>query len=124
MSCSPPLPARVGQPFFPTWCQLSILPLLELHLLRCILITHEAPVTVSGNIYGLQAVVSTSALIFLTLLWLTFTLVEAVDVHASHFVIGDEGRALFGRTWVEFLLNAILLRSWIGELILHCFSGA
>ncbi|RXK37181.1 hypothetical protein M231_05550 [Tremella mesenterica] len=64
---------------------------------------------------------TTSALIFLTLLWQSFTLLELVDArHTADRFNGefgmnhigrDEGR-VFGTTAVEFIHNSVLLGAW------------
>jgi hypothetical protein len=58
-------------------------------------------------------------LIFLTLLWIGFTLLEMSDSPRLPSVEYDgvevESWAIFERTWMEFVLNSILLSGWISE---------
>jgi hypothetical protein len=60
-----------------------------------------------------------SYLVFLTLLWTAFTLVEAVDVGLMPLSMlhdGGHGEGLmFERTWYEFVINSVILASWAGE---------
>lgn len=60
-----------------------------------------------------------SPLIFLTLLWIGFTLLEMSDSTRPPSVEYDgvemESWAIFERTWMEFVLNSILLSGWISE---------
>ena len=60
---------------------------------------------------------SFGALIFLTLLWVTTTLLEAVEVDCwySRLEPESEGKVLFGMIFVENALNGFLLGSWIGQ---------
>lgn len=74
------------------------------------------------------AIKSTSSLIFLTLLWTSFTLLESVDTHlvpsGLFFWEDDQAEGLvFGRTWVEFVLNSSLLAAWASASITEAEKG-
>lgn len=75
-----------------------------------------APVPYTTQVLLPQAIKSTSALLFLTLLWVNFTLLEPVDVDDGIAENGEEGVILFGRTWVDLGLNSAFLVCWIGKL--------
>ena len=64
-----------------------------------------------------SALRSISVLIFLTLLWVTTTLLEAVEAGScySGLEAESEGEVLFGMMAVEIALNGFLLGSWIGQ---------
>jgi hypothetical protein len=61
------------------------------------------------------AIKSLSALIFLTLLWISFTLLEAADSRPNEKE--KEFDVIFGKTWVELVLNTMCLGAWVCELI-------
>ncbi|KAK4684292.1 hypothetical protein P7C73_g5893, partial [Tremellales sp. Uapishka_1] len=57
----------------------------------------------------LGATRTVSSWLFLTLLWIGFTLLESVDVGSE-----DTKQRVFSKTWVEGTLGLILLGGWVG----------
>lgn len=60
---------------------------------------------------------ATSSLVFVTVLWTSFTLIEAVDVGLMPLHLRDEqGQGpILERAWIEFVLNSVILYSWAGR---------
>ncbi|WRT63705.1 uncharacterized protein IL334_000628 [Kwoniella shivajii] len=67
-----------------------------------------------------------SALIFLTLLWITFTLIECCDLSLKDPKEAEKGM-VFSRTWIEGLSGIAVLSFWMGywkdaEVVFEAFS--
>ncbi|OCF39305.1 hypothetical protein I317_06887 [Kwoniella heveanensis CBS 569] len=77
-----------------------------------------------------SALSTLSALIFLTLLWLTFTLIEHTDISfrsTSEREIEGEKGMVFSRTWFEGVCGVVVLVFWSvywkeAELIMEAYS--
>ncbi|OCF36127.1 hypothetical protein I316_01999 [Kwoniella heveanensis BCC8398] len=77
-----------------------------------------------------SALSTLSALIFLTLLWLTFTLIEHTDISfrsTSEREIEGEKGMVFSRTWFEGVCGVVVLVFWSvywkeAELIMEVYS--
>ncbi|WVQ93821.1 hypothetical protein IAU59_000899 [Kwoniella sp. CBS 9459] len=77
-----------------------------------------------------SALSTLSALIFLTLLWLTFTLIEHTDISlrsGSEREIDGEKGMVFSRTWFEGVCGVVVLVFWSiywkeAELVMEAYS--
>ena len=136
MYFSPPRQVRVSDTLIPLTLSMTPLSQDSSHLIvRTKLIPHmnwcrlddeKVGTPMEDHVILGLALKYTSMLIFLTLLWVTFTLLESIDnqsqtpsrlsIESDPYIQGVH--AVFGNRWVECFLNAIALLSWAGQSFL------
>ncbi|OCF73502.1 hypothetical protein I204_05343 [Kwoniella mangroviensis CBS 8886] len=115
--------------FHPLRLGLKATLVANLLVLGHVLLTTSASAPIPIHLIPLlpKALSTLSALIFLTLLWITFTLIENCDIHTKTCPKEAEKGMVFGKTWVEGGCQVIVLAFWLGywkdaEVIMESFS--
>ncbi|OCF59475.1 hypothetical protein L486_02142 [Kwoniella mangroviensis CBS 10435] len=115
--------------FHPLRLGLKATLVANLLVLGHVLLTTSASAPIPIHLIPLlpKALSTLSALIFLTLLWITFTLIENCDVHTKSCPKEAEKGMVFGKTWVEGGCQMIVLAFWLrywkdAEVIMESFS--
>ncbi|WVQ62511.1 uncharacterized protein L199_000653 [Kwoniella botswanensis] len=115
--------------FHPLRLGLKATLVANLLVLGHVLLTTSANAPIPIHLIPLlpKALSTLSALIFLTLLWITFTLIENCDIHTKTCPKEAEKGMVFGKTWVEGGCQVIVLAFWLGywkdaEVIMESFS--
>ncbi|WWC58288.1 uncharacterized protein I303_100826 [Kwoniella dejecticola CBS 10117] len=87
----------------------------------------NAPIPIHLTPYLPKSLSVLSALIFLSLLWISFTLIENCDISSKQCPKEAEKGMVFSRTWIEGVSQLAVLGFWLGywkdaEVIMGSFS--
>ncbi|WVW81977.1 hypothetical protein I302_103980 [Kwoniella bestiolae CBS 10118] len=115
--------------FHPLRLGLKATLVANLLILGHVLLTTSANAPIPIHLIPLlpKALSTFSALIFLTLLWITFTLIENCDIHLKSCPKEAEKGMVFGKMWVEGASQIIVLAFWTdywkeAQVIMESFS--